>query len=367
MSAMQNLPEFSRDQVNRAASVLRDSEATVDDRTKAVQLISDWRMAHYSPVETLRATLNRASTDVEILVAARLKRIPTMLDKLRRVPRLTLWDLQDVGGLRAVVGSPLDALALGQRLMEPFPHFTLEDRLCKNYLEHPKASGYRSIHLVYSFHPSSGEDPKLDGLKVELQIRSRLQHAWATSNEIVGTYRREALKSGEGDRRWLRFFALAGSLIAEREGLPIGPSVPTEPVAFLRELTDLKATLNVFDRMSAYNVSQQIAKDSYPEVENAQYFVLAFDLATRNVVIAPFGARQFEDAIRRYREKEQLHLNSPDHETVFVSVESVSELEEAYPNYFADTEDFLLAVYTKEEVAAIDARSAAVEPPHPED
>ena len=45
--------------------------------------------------------------------------------------------------------------------------------------------------------------------KVELQLRTRLQHAWATANEIVGTFRREELKSGEGGPDWLRYFVLA--------------------------------------------------------------------------------------------------------------------------------------------------------------
>ena len=90
----------------------------------------------------------------------------------------------------------------------------------------PKKSGYRSVHLVYSYQAESDDDPLVDGLAVELQIRTQLQHTWATANEVVGTFLREDLKSGKGNPDWLRFFVLAGAVIGRREGMPFGRHVP---------------------------------------------------------------------------------------------------------------------------------------------
>ena len=74
----------------------------------------------------------------------------------------------------------------------------------RDYIQHPKPSGYRSIHLVYKYkNPIS---PEYNGLFVELQIRTRLQLAWATAVETMGTYLGHALKSSEGPERWLDFF-----------------------------------------------------------------------------------------------------------------------------------------------------------------
>jgi len=47
-----------------------------------------------------------------------------------------------------------------------------------------------------------------------MQIRSRVQHAWATAVETVDMFSGQALKSSHGDDKWLRFFAVAASEMA---------------------------------------------------------------------------------------------------------------------------------------------------------
>ena len=57
------------------------------------------------------------------------------------------------------------------------------------------------MHLVYKYiNPIC---PDYDGLFVELQIRTRLQHTWATAVETMGTYLEFSLKSSEGPEDWL--------------------------------------------------------------------------------------------------------------------------------------------------------------------
>jgi hypothetical protein len=65
-----------------------------------------------------------------------------------------------------------------------------------------------------------------NGLRIEMQLRSRLQHAWATAVETVGTFLRQALKSSQGEGAWLKFFALMGSALARREHTPLVPGTP---------------------------------------------------------------------------------------------------------------------------------------------
>ena len=56
-----------------------------------------------------------------------------------------------------------------------------------DYVENPKDSGYRSIHYVYKY---SSKADKYNGLKIELQIRTKLQHNWATAVETAGAMTR---------------------------------------------------------------------------------------------------------------------------------------------------------------------------------
>ncbi len=62
-----------------------------------------------------------------------------------------------------------------------------------DYIEHPKESGYHGIHLIYQYRSDKRTDN--NSLKIEVQLRSQLQHAWATAVETVGTFVQQALKS----------------------------------------------------------------------------------------------------------------------------------------------------------------------------
>ena len=55
---------------------------------------------------------------------------------------------------------------------------------------------------------------------IELQIRTRLQHAWATAVETMGIFIDHSLKSSQGPQDWLDFFSLVGNAFAYIEGSP---------------------------------------------------------------------------------------------------------------------------------------------------
>lgn len=110
------------------------------------------------------------------LIAARLKRIPTIIAKLRRPvgKKLTLWEMQDVAGLRVIVNTAEEAAALSANLLaDPIQGFKLD--WVDNYYKHPQRSGYRAIHHIYSEIGDPGAEKVL---RIELQIRSRLHHTW---------------------------------------------------------------------------------------------------------------------------------------------------------------------------------------------
>jgi ppGpp synthetase/RelA/SpoT-type nucleotidyltranferase len=78
----------------------------------------------------------------------------------------------------------------------------------KDYIVSPKPDGYRGIHLIYQYKALERQNKAYDKLRIEIQIRTNLQHIWATAVEAVGIFTREALKSNVGNKDWLRLFAL---------------------------------------------------------------------------------------------------------------------------------------------------------------
>lgn len=339
MDYIQRLRPFSNKQVNRAAANLVSGPTDSDDFRAAVALVTDWRTLHEGPLVRFRPILEaRAGSIPGSLVVTRLKRIPTIIAKVRRSRKgAQLSTMQDIGGLRAVVRTTEEAYQLASQMSAVPPQFEL--RLpTRDYVAHPAPGGYRGIHLVYTYRSQSDDDRNLDGLRIELQIRTKMQHVWATAVEIVGTFRRESLKSGEGDPEWLHFFDLAGDLVAHSEDA-LSPPLPTE-------LVTLRDKLKVYDRLRTYSEAIQVMLD--PLVAGAQYFVLTLDIAQGSIGATAFASTDFEWAVRNYQELEQKNLGSKDLDTVLVAVESPADLRDAYPNYFADTHDFLGLVYGEE-------------------
>jgi len=273
--------------------------------------------------------------DGDPTVAQRIKRLPSIRHKLERMPSMKLSRMQDIGGCRAVVST----VPVLNGLVEYYAEASrIKHKLIRNdqYVLEPKPSGYRGVHLVYRYY--SDRKPTWNGLNIEIQLRSRLQHAWATAVETVGLFTQQALKSSWGDEAWLRFFALMSSIIAQWEGTPPVPGTPSDPAELVRELRDYVTRLDVITRLNAYGA----VVSSISGAAKGHTFLLELDIQRQSV-----SARVYEDravAAEEYSAVERAVENQPGKDVVLVTVESVESLRRAYPNYFLDTRAFVESV-----------------------
>lgn len=97
--------------------------------------------------------------------------------------------------------------------------------------------------FIYRYY--SDVNKAYNGLKIEMQLRTKLQHAWATAVETVGTFIRQALKSSQGEEEWLRFFAFMGTVIALREKQSLVPGTPQDRSKLVSELRKYASQLEV--------------------------------------------------------------------------------------------------------------------------
>ena len=70
----------------------------------------------------------------------------------------------------------------------------------RDYIEAPKETGYRGVHLVV----------ERDGRRIEVQLRTAGQQQWADAVERTAGRLGMPLKDGEGDDRVLAYFRAAG-------------------------------------------------------------------------------------------------------------------------------------------------------------
>ena len=222
-------PQYTRREVNEAGRILvrgpsfmADGEQIREDYASAldnaIEIVGNFRAAHAFPLNTIKMGLWKKSqtVDRQSIVAQRLKRLSSIAAKLVRFETMELWDVQDIGGCRAIVQTVNNANQLVGLFKKSWMRHELKHE--DDYIQQPRRSGYRSRHLIYRYYSDKNE--VFNGMKIEIQIRTPLQHAWATTVETVDAFTQQALKSSRGRSDWERFFQLMGTEMAFREGTP---------------------------------------------------------------------------------------------------------------------------------------------------
>lgn len=330
-------PEYTRPRVNEAGRQLLTFE--IDNAHEYLAVIDNWRASHAHPLNAFYMTLKRRAGKIarNALVVQRIKRLESIAFKLIHSKKMKLTQMQDIAGCRAV----LPTLEHVRRLqhyyqIEPLAH-TFNG--VKDYIEEPKETGYRGVHLKYSVASSNKEWP-YNGLKVEIQIRTLLQHKWATAVEAAETFTGQALKSNQGSQDWRRFFSLMSSVFAIREDCLTVPGTPSNLEELYAEIRRLDETHHMAATFSGYRAI-------FPQVEkqrDAKYFLVRLDPINRLVRVKGFKKNESQEANRRYTEAEQAIEKDSAVRVVLVSVSSIASLQRAYPNYFLDTDAFLSEV-----------------------
>lgn len=139
--------------------MVRGDLGTQAGHRAALEVLLDYRAAHQYPLQKATMGLRSmvATEGCKVEVSQRLKRVPTILDKLRREPTMQLANMQDIAGCRAVLGSIDEVRRVQRRLAKARPPRRISD-----YIAEPRASGYRAVHVVVAY----------DDRCVEVQLRT---------------------------------------------------------------------------------------------------------------------------------------------------------------------------------------------------
>ena len=331
--------EHTSHEVDAAGTVLADPHASFDDLNDALVIVNNWRLCHAFPLNTFQGTLRRKARgiDTDSLTAQRLKRLRAIRHKLQKHTKksIPLSEMQDIGGCRAVLKNVVQM----RELQDAYIKGDLKHKLVlpiDDYIAKPRFSGYRGVHLIYSYY--SDKKDTWNGLKIEVQLRTQMQHAWATAVEIVGFFRQELLKSSEGNHAWKQFFKLMATEIALREKSPPVPGMPVNRKDLRDELRRCVAHVDALTHLHAFG--QGIVDVQQVDIEHAHWFLLELDTLNRRLKITGYRLDAKLRASADYAEVERALLGSGQHDAVLVSVQSLAELKRAYTNYFLDMHKF---------------------------
>jgi GTP pyrophosphokinase len=210
---------YTKGEVNRAGQLLRRFYAQppveegedafagfdLDELVDAMIAVTWWRSLHARPLSRVAANLRHhvaaegGAVSGHIDVTQRLKRRPTIFDKLEREPTMQLTQMADIGGVRVRLPSLRHVHAVSRRLRKTWTIVRTRD-----YIKEPRSSGYRAIHHIV----------RRDGRLIEVQLRTVMQDAWA--NQVEEDSRRLSVgyKFGAGGEDVHEYYRIVSEVFA---------------------------------------------------------------------------------------------------------------------------------------------------------
>ena len=257
--------------------------------------------------------------DRQSIVTYRIKRIDTIVEKLRRFRNneyggMNLSRMGDIAGCRCIMNTP-DEKKLYQLRDVILAEYGANCRI-NDYLETPRSSGYKSLHIYVK--------DSLTRKTVEIQIRNRHHHNWATLVEIVdilyGTKQKEQGAEGKLGR-FLFLYSNVRDL--SKEGFS--------------EMMDLERKMRVFKKMSDLLAKNylNIRRQWVSQNNKGCYFVITANKSGSEILSFP----SFKEAEVEYYKK---YCANRDSNIVLTCLKNAEfeQITMAYSNYILAMHEF---------------------------
>lgn len=347
--------KYSGEKINKTGKTLVSLTPTPSDPVfiECMDVLTYCRKTHDYPLQNAFSILQKIvlQEDRNAIFAKRLKRHHSIVNKLKRFKHSQLNNMQDIGGCRAILSSNKKITKI-VRALKQRPEFRNPDgtvRRFDDYLTTPKDDGYRSYHLI-------GRFPSLDGKHrpIEIQLRTKLQHDWATTLEIVDLFTGQSLKSNQGSDEWKEFFRNVSTHFAEMEDIPVFQTLENQKkveayqkhvnskpksIALVKRTKRIATNLGVIRKLEAYYNSLKIMEKHLNEQHLEGYVLVEVNTSARQVRSSFFTDSSL--ANKAYTDAETAYIGKDDMVVALVSTTSIGGIKNAYPNFFADSTEFL--------------------------
>lgn len=294
--------------------------------------LSYWLNLHFKVMKKMNNHLSIKLKKLKIrnyIIAKRTKRLESISFKLQRYPNLALDRIQDIAGMRIICDSVEDVNLIRDELKKHYQKNTnvFKYNSMSDYINKPKDDGYRSCHLIFTNIETK--------CKVEIQIRTKLQHSWATAVEIIDMGNNSKIKQGNGGAVYKDFFRLSSVLFSYLEKTNVMEQYKSYDLKktyyFLKKLYTKH---NILEFLSALVISNEHI------IRNASkkfYFVISLNYSEKKIHIDGFSKDNLDSARKHYNDLEK--NNNID--AVLVSLDNQKKIKQAYPNYYLDSSVFI--------------------------
>ncbi|WP_278673060.1 RelA/SpoT domain-containing protein [Alistipes indistinctus] len=327
------IKHISKSAIDKAGNILaKEKFQTYEEWESSDAIFDEFRQAHLQPLTSTTIALQNwfRADNASYIIVQRLKRKPQILRKLKRL-NTRLTQLQDIGGLRVIVDQNSDVDKLIEYITSKLKQQTsIVVKRIVDYREKGRDdSGYRAAHIVM----------ERDGVFLELQIRSRIQHYWAELIERTSVIYGYVIKELEGDRRVINYFKDLSNLFYLIETGQQPDS--SQKIDIERSRIEAETIINESDTkniLSGYVnegiVKTLVDKEKRTGESNFNNWIFIFNwnqgifVDWTNVSLNP------DEAIKSYVEYENKYPADKGFEVVLVGTSSVANVRETHSHYF---------------------------------
>lgn len=324
--------KLSKSKIDRAGVALaKDSYRDADEWVEYEDVLDKYREEHLQPLTETTLELQHWLTGYEsdYYIAQRLKRKPQIIRKLGRLS-VRLTQLQDIGGCRIIVEKNADVDRLLSFIEDQVRNqSTLSIDRVTDYRDRGRdVTGYRALHILLS----------RGGYKIELQIRSRIQHYWSESIERTSVVYGYYLKEGEGDAAVIAYFQRLSDAFFELEsGREPSPKTKLE-IDELKSRSEQIIERSERGRVLDSYVNEGIIK-TLTEIESKNpnpinNWIIVFDWNTGAFVSWDIVGRNPEEAMKSYIQYENAYPVEKHFEVVLIGSSKVATVRRTHSHYF---------------------------------
>ena len=265
------------------------------------------------------------------IVVTRLKRMESIIDKLRRPNSSKLSRIDDIAGIRIIVNNFTEIYEISEVLEKLLISNNCQLKYNKDYIEFSKKDGYRSLHKIFTF---SYENKNLN---FEIQIRTKLQHLWSTTVEIYDLIEYKNLKSGSFNKlkTWEGLFFKRCSKVIE--------NFEKNNLVYSKKMIDkifkFKKYIKIFEKLKTIKSIKNIhLLEGYKDGDS---LLLIIDIEKGNI---NFLDGEVENLVTYYNILEQeVEKNI---KLLLLTIKNIKKLRSAYSNYFLDNDEFIKLLET---------------------
>lgn len=340
---------YSNNAVKKSGRRLRKKEGDLKSATTTIQ---QFRAAHEKPLNTIAYLIGRCCRElgIDVKPVTRLKRLETIIDKLQRksldgntANATCVTNMNDIGGCRVIFPDLMSLDQVRYQLqgtIEKVGRVRIKD--IDNYIANPKPNdcGYRSLHVIYRYDHASGKR-----FNIEAQLRTSLQHLWATTVEIVDILERTKIKTHSHSSneykndlqiKWEELLSIMSRYIADAEGaIELNKD---EKGQFSIRLNELNNEINALSRLKTFKILSEKVEACCDD--KTEHVLLIID---ENSLVQIFSDEfeNYSQAISVYNAAEKMTRSQPSINTLLISTKNMGQLSEAYPNYLGDCASFI--------------------------